>query len=81
MICHFHLDKTQIETQWHIKFDEYFAAELEELEGMVNDGLLTIEEDSIQVQDRGRLLIRNICMVFDHYLGGEGQTTRFSKVI
>ena len=79
LICHFHLDKTQIETQWHVKFDEYFAAELEELESMVRDGLLTIDDDSIQVQDRGRLLIRNICMVFDAYL--RDNVVQFSKVI
>jgi oxygen-independent coproporphyrinogen-3 oxidase len=29
----------------------------------------------------GRLLIRNICMVFDRYLQGAAQTARYSKVI
>jgi len=30
--------------------------------------LLVIEEDWLTVTPKGRLLIRNICMVFDRYL-------------
>jgi oxygen-independent coproporphyrinogen-3 oxidase len=38
---------------------------LRELE---DDGLVTIDNDWITVTSRGRLLVRNICMVFDKYL-------------
>ncbi len=79
LICHFYLDKQQIEDHWQIKFDDYFAAELQELQAMVKDGLLTIDRQGIQVEDRGRLLIRNICMVFDAYL--RHNVVQFSKVI
>jgi oxygen-independent coproporphyrinogen-3 oxidase len=48
---------------------------------MSQDGLVSIEGNDIRVLPAGRLLIRNICMVFDRYLGAEGQTARFSKVI
>ena len=47
---------------------------------MANDGLITLDKTVIRVLPRGRLLIRNICMVFDSYLR-QGQQQRFSKVI
>jgi oxygen-independent coproporphyrinogen-3 oxidase len=34
---------------------------------MQDEGLLTVERKSLQVLPRGRLLVRNICMVFDRY--------------
>ena len=37
--------------------------------------------DLIEVLPPGRLLIRNICMVFDHYLPAGGASGSFSKVI
>ncbi len=80
LICHFELDKAAVEQVHGINFNEYFANELKDLEGMQADGLLTLEEGRIEVQPAGKLLIRNICMVFDRYLR-EKQNQRFSKVI
>ena len=48
---------------------------------MQDDGLLSITPESLQVLPAGRLLVRNICMVFDHYLQGSDSGKRFSKVI
>jgi len=42
--------------------------------------LLTLSGTGIRVLPPGRLLIRNICMVFDRYLRAQKQQ-RFSKVI
>lgn len=80
LICHFHLDFAAIEGKFGIVFQEYFAPELDELAGMEQDGLLRLDAGGIQVLPAGRLLIRNICMVFDRYLR-ERQGQRFSKVI
>ena len=80
LICHFVLDMWDIEHLYNIKFDDYFATELKELEAMEQDGLLTLSADRIQVAPAGKLLIRNICMVFDRYLR-EKASQRFSKVI
>ncbi|WP_440962587.1 hypothetical protein ACL58G_17345 [Massilia sp. GER05] len=33
------------------------------------DGRLTVAPDRITVTPKGRLLVRNICMVFDDYFG------------
>ncbi len=81
LICNFVLNMDQVGDTWDIEFDAYFADELTRLGAMVQDGLLAIDGSTISVLPAGRLLIRNICMVFDRYLGADGQTTRFSKVI
>lgn len=80
LICHFELDRGKVEQAWNITFDDYFAEELKELAAMEKDGLLSLADDQIRVADAGKLLIRNICMVFDRYLR-EKQNQRFSKVI
>ncbi len=48
---------------------------------MQADGLVTNSSESIRVLAPGRLLIRNICMVFDRYLRRESRPDRFSKAI
>jgi oxygen-independent coproporphyrinogen-3 oxidase len=62
-------------------FDAYFARELRELAPMQADGLLRDEGDALRVLAPGRLLIRNICMAFDRYLGAESGPERFSRAI
>ena len=79
LICHFELEFLKIEQQFKLVFADYFASELIALEAMQTDGLLTLSNQGIQVQTAGRLLIRNICMVFDKYLALKQQ--QFSKVI
>ncbi len=79
LICHFELHYPDIEQRYAINFSDYFADELEALVPMQADGLLTVNANSIKVLPAGRLLIRNICMVFDRYLAQKQQ--QFSKVI
>lgn len=81
LICHFRLDIPDIERRFGIRFDEYFAPELAELEVMRRDGLLERDAAAIRVSAAGRLLIRNICMVFDKYLRERREPQRYSKVI
>jgi oxygen-independent coproporphyrinogen-3 oxidase len=81
LICNFALDMEKIDSAWDIRFEDYFADELKRLMQMSKDGLISVGDRRMDVLPAGRLLIRNICMVFDRYLGVEGQTTRFSKVI
>ena len=79
--CHFSLNFKQIEEQFNIYFEQYFEPELAELIKFEEDGLLIRESDNIKVTPSGRLLIRNICMVFDIYLKEQVKLQRFSKVI
>jgi oxygen-independent coproporphyrinogen-3 oxidase len=80
IICHFELNFSSIEDAFSINFAEYFAKELKDLAPMEVDGLITISATGIQVLSAGRLLIRNVCMVFDKYLLQKNQQ-QFSKVI
>ncbi|MDY7578991.1 oxygen-independent coproporphyrinogen III oxidase [Herbaspirillum sp. RTI4] len=81
LMCDFELSMTSIEMAYPISFATYFSTELVRLQELVADGLLTIDGEWLSVTPRGRLLIRNICMVFDRYLNiGPGQQ-RYSKTI
>lgn len=80
LICHFTLDLNVIERAYGIQFTDYFTTELADLKVMQQDGLLDMDEKFIHVRPAGKLLIRNICMVFDRYLRAKAEK-RFSKVI
>ena len=81
LICNFRLDIAAFERDWQVRFGDYFASELERLQPMIDDGLATVSDGVIEVLPAGRLLIRNLCMVFDRYLAGSDTRARFSKVI
>jgi len=84
LICHFELKFSQLEREFSINSTEYFAAEIAQLAPMMADGLLTIDAEGIHVHNKGRLLIRRICMVFDEYLQRptqSGNPIRYSKII
>jgi len=79
--CHFMLDFRKIEQQYGIQFKDYFNIELGELLPMQADDLLTLSDNGIRVNPSGRMLIRNICMVFDEHLRQQKTKQSFSKVI
>ncbi|MDN3652933.1 oxygen-independent coproporphyrinogen III oxidase [Thalassotalea ponticola] len=81
LMCNFSVDKQVVADRFGITFDSYFADELDSLQVFVNDGLVTVNEHSIQVAPKARLLIRNVCMSFDAYLKTKLHQQRFSKVI
>jgi oxygen-independent coproporphyrinogen-3 oxidase len=82
LICNFELDIVAIEERFGVRFNGYFADEIRLLERMQEDGLLRLGTARIDVLPRGRLLIRNICMVFDRYLAHHGEDNpRFSRVV
>lgn len=80
LLCNFTLNYRSMESEYNIVFSDYFAAELNALSRMETDGLLSLDDSGIQILPPGRLLIRNICMLFDRYLNPQWNK-RFSKVI
>jgi oxygen-independent coproporphyrinogen-3 oxidase len=80
LICHFNLNFAAVDSAFCLAARTHFAKELSQLKPMIDDGLLTINDDGIEVLNAGRLLIRRICMVFDEYLNN-ASTIRYSKVI
>lgn len=79
LICRMGVDTAEIGERHGIDFDLYFADELRRLDEMREDGLVQREGSRIAVTPVGRLLVRNICMVFDAYLDPAKQ--RFSRTI
>jgi oxygen-independent coproporphyrinogen-3 oxidase len=68
LMCNFELSIPSIELTHPINFATYFSREMEKLREMEADGLLRIEAEWLSVTPKGRLFVRNICMVFDRYL-------------
>ncbi|MGQ7958319.1 oxygen-independent coproporphyrinogen III oxidase [Pseudomonas sp. SP16.1] len=80
LICHFELDFAEIEQAHDVVFRDYFGALWPELQQMARDGLISLDEQRIEVLPAGRLLVRSLCMLFDRYLN-EHTRQRFSRVI
>ena len=81
LMCHFALSKQSLAISYLIDFNHYFATELNELREFEQLGLVDLDEEWITVTPKGRLLVRNICMVFDRYLRQDRERRRYSKVI
>jgi len=81
LMCNFKLDFSTLEREYGIDVQDYFAADLVDLRQQMGDGLVVLGDDGIRVTARGRLLIRNICMVFDMYRRGNGARKGFSRAI
>ncbi|UCG51603.1 MAG: oxygen-independent coproporphyrinogen III oxidase [Candidatus Latescibacterota bacterium] len=83
LMCNGVVVKSDVGDQYGIDFDAYFADSIAKLDEFVGDGLLTISPDRIEVQGAGRLVIRNIAMVFDRYLdqSGDGSKSTYSRTV
>ncbi|HLT03714.1 MAG TPA: oxygen-independent coproporphyrinogen III oxidase, partial [Pseudomonas sp.] len=79
LMCHNRVDFAPFEREHGIVFGEYFADALAQLQEMVEDGLLEIHDDAIVLLPQGQLMMRNVAMTFDAYLGK--QTVRFSRTV
>ena len=81
LMCNFRVSIEAIELAYLVDFKAVFAAELQELKTLADDGLLEIQPDWIVVTPRGRLLVRAISMVFDRYLREARARASYSRVI
>jgi oxygen-independent coproporphyrinogen-3 oxidase len=85
LMCNFELSISSLEQAFPITFKDYFVTELELLQEFADMGLLTLDDQWISVTLRGRLLIRNICMAFDHHLQQarrlQSETVRYSQTL
>ena len=63
------------------KREEFFARELETLKTMELDSLIKLSANAINVGNAGRLLVRNICMVFDRYIDTLDSKGQFSQSV
>ena len=68
LMCHFEVSVLDVENRFDTAFWNHFSEERALLERLAGDGLVELGDESIQVREPGRFLIRNIAMVFDAYL-------------
>lgn len=82
LLCHFELNLSAVEAAFGIDFCQYFSHELEQLNTFEEEGLVSLGQGWLTVSAKGRLLIRNIVMVFDRYLQ-QAQSTlaKYSRTI
>jgi oxygen-independent coproporphyrinogen-3 oxidase len=81
LMCYDELRFDAFNEQFDLEFQSYFAAELERLQPLADDGLITIDSERIAITARGRLLLRNIAMVFDRHVVEAANNQRFSRAI
>ncbi len=79
IMSNFQLRKQDIEEKYHIDFDDYFFRELQALKNLEADGLVHLSSTHIKVTEVGRLLVRNIAVIFDTYISQKEQ--KFSRAI
>ncbi len=80
IMCNLRVSYEKIDSMFGIRFEEYFAKELEELRELEEDGLIRVRDRRIEILPVGRMLIRNVAMVFDAYLKTKKEL-KFSKTI
>lgn len=79
LMCDMKLDYRSLGESLNIDFKEHFRSDLEKLESLQSDGLVELRDDGLAVTDLGRLLIRNIAVVFDAHLVEKEKA--FSKAV
>jgi oxygen-independent coproporphyrinogen-3 oxidase len=81
LMCQGEIPMITLEERYGIDFAEYFRDAFARLQPLVDDGLVNVEPDRIAATSRGRLLLRNIAMCFDHYLERPAIPLKFSRAI
>lgn len=83
LMCHCVLLFDEIEREFGIDFETYFADALEQLRQPEEDGLVRVLEDRIEVLPLGRVFLRNLAMPFDAYLARQRESEKpvFSKTL
>jgi oxygen-independent coproporphyrinogen-3 oxidase len=67
IMCHGAIDVAAFERRHEVRFEDYFAAELERLRDLEADGLVLVLGDRVLLTPAGRLLMRTVAMTFDAY--------------
>jgi len=82
IMCYGRFEFPEFGRRHGINVREYFSSELERLKSLEEDGLVSVEESSLEVLPRGRPFLRNIAMNFDSYLSNaRTRRTRFSRTV
>lgn len=81
LMCQGRVEFESIELAHLVRMRDYFKAELEALQPLVEMGLVEMEPEAIQVTARGWYFVRGVAMVFDRPLQASRTRERFSRII
>lgn len=81
VMCNFHVDLQQVCAPRGIDAEKHFSQELSELGEAEEQGLLRRRGTELELTPLGRILVRNVAMVFDPYLRRKKSGQTFSKTI
>lgn len=81
LMCHGQLQFESIELAHLVDFRSYFAKEMESLHALVEQGMVVVDDSSIQVTAQGWFFVRAVAMVFDRHLQTDRTRAQFSKII
>jgi oxygen-independent coproporphyrinogen-3 oxidase len=81
LMCQGRVDFESIAMSHLIPFQDYFANELQQLQPMVEGGLVEVDADGIQVTASGWYFVRGVAAVFDRYLRTDLTRERFSRIV
>ena len=81
LMCQGRVEFDSIEKAHGITMRDTFAAELERLTALAEQGLVEVEPRAIQVTPVGWYFVRAVAMVFDRYLNATALRERFSRII
>lgn len=81
LMCHGQLQFESIELAHLLDFRSYFSKEMESLQALVEQGMVEVDDSSIQVTAQGWFFVRAVAMVFDRHLQTDRTRARFSKII
>jgi oxygen-independent coproporphyrinogen-3 oxidase len=81
LMCQERVEFAAISRAFRVDFPEFFRLELERLQPLAADGLVRIGSNCIEITPRGRLLMRNVAMVFDAYLQARTSQPLYSRAI
>lgn len=81
LLCQSNLSFSDMSQYWGIDARQYFAEDLQALDGLQADGLVEVDEHEVRITPKGRFLSRVVAMRFDKYLRQGQPMARYSKVI
>lgn len=81
LMCQGQVQFESIDLGFLVDFRTYFAKELQDLQSLVDQGLVTVDSVGIHVTAQGWFFVRAVAMVFDRYLQTDRTRAQFSKII
>lgn len=82
VMCLLRLDLREVEEKFGPQARADIAGSLAKgVDELVQDGLVTFDGDVLRVLPTGQLLVRNVAMLFDAYLGKDGGKKQFSRTV